>query len=198
MAEPPWQVGNEEQRWRGYLDSTTGDPNDPDTWILRNLVGARTWDELRIREDALVENRMVELAERPVSQTFDLDHLRALHHRLFQDVYEWAGELRTVNIAKGRPFLSREQIPGFIGELSAMLAQADYLRRADLDQFRGIAAEVCNAVNTAYPFRQGNGRTHRAFLGLIRKRGVCSSTRSSDRCGPVACPAHGTKARPLP
>lgn len=91
---------------------------DPSTGILRNLVGAQTWGELRRREDVRVEARVIELLTRPVPQTFDLDHLQALHRHLFQDVYPWAGELRTVDMGKraalgvaGPGFLPHAQVP---------------------------------------------------------------------------------------
>lgn len=54
MAQP-CEVGTEDEGWLGYLDPSTGDPCDSDTWQLRNLVGARTYDELRVAEDFLVE-----------------------------------------------------------------------------------------------------------------------------------------------
>ncbi len=68
-ADRPWAVGDVQQRWNGYLDPSTG--------IMRNLVGAQTWDELHRRENDLVEARALELLTRPVPQTFDLDHLQA-------------------------------------------------------------------------------------------------------------------------
>jgi cell filamentation protein len=71
--------------------------------LLRNKVGATTVVQLWAAENDLVEYRLAELRERPwlVSRTYDLAHLKALHRQLFQDVYEWAGELRTVGLAKG-------------------------------------------------------------------------------------------------
>ncbi len=54
-ADRPWAVGDHQQRWNGYLDPSTG--------ILRNLIGAQTWDELRRRENDLVEARALETSE---------------------------------------------------------------------------------------------------------------------------------------
>ena len=59
---------------------------------------ATTSDELRAAENDLLEFRLTELRSQPrlVSRTYDLTHLQHLHFQLFQDIYEWAGDLRTV------------------------------------------------------------------------------------------------------
>lgn len=97
MTQPnPWAVGDHDARWLGYLLA-------PGSTVLRNKVGATTLEALRVAENDLLEFRVAELRSQPrlVDRTYDLSHLKALHFHLFQDVYEWAGELRTVGIAKG-------------------------------------------------------------------------------------------------
>lgn len=84
----PWEIGTEHQRWDGYLDPDTWDP-EVGAPVLRNLVGARTYDELRQAEDVLVPMRAAELADLGLPATFDLDGLRSIHRQLFQDVYEY-------------------------------------------------------------------------------------------------------------
>ena len=73
---------------------------DPDTGLLRNLVGARTQGALDQAEGDLTYIRAVELQERPIRATGDLDEFRAIHWQLFQDVYPWAGEVQTVDLRK--------------------------------------------------------------------------------------------------
>lgn len=73
---------------------------DPETGLLRNKVGARTQQALDLMEGDLSFTRLVQLMEHPVPPTSDLNELRAIHRHLFQDVYDWAGELRTVDIRK--------------------------------------------------------------------------------------------------
>ena len=73
---------------------------DPDTGLLSNLVGARTKADLEAAEGALVFARLVQLVDHPVPATGDLDEFRAIHRHLFQDVYAWAGQLRTVDLRK--------------------------------------------------------------------------------------------------
>ena len=71
---------------------------DPTTGILKNKLGAKTSDELRAAEGDVICLAEVELEEIP--HTKDLAELRNIHQRLFGKVYDWAGELRTVNIRK--------------------------------------------------------------------------------------------------
>ena len=61
---------------------------------------ARTASELAASETQLVWARSLELTERPIGGRYDLTHLRALHRHLFQDVYPFAGDLRTVDLAR--------------------------------------------------------------------------------------------------
>jgi cell filamentation protein len=76
--------------------------------VLRNLVGERDQDRLNDIEEMTVKSRTFDLATQPVEGGFDLEHLQRIHHCLFQDVYAWAGELRTappfpVAMVKGGP-----------------------------------------------------------------------------------------------
>lgn len=73
----------------GSLDPSTH--LDPNTGILRNLVGAQTWTELRQREDVHAEPR-ARWSCSPGVADLDLDHLQALYRHLCQDVYPWAGK----------------------------------------------------------------------------------------------------------
>jgi cell filamentation protein len=92
----PWYTDDIERNWRGYLI--------PGTQVLRNRVGARTPEALQAAENDLVEARVIELREAPGllgARAHDLGYLQAIHRQLFQDVYDWAGDLRTVGIEKG-------------------------------------------------------------------------------------------------
>lgn len=156
----PWATGRDHaERWAGYLDRDTG--------ILRNLVGARTWEDLRVVEDRLVEWRAAQLLVTPVPATFDAAHLQGIHAHLFQDVYEWAGEFRTVNMGRpgGPRFEPYELIEANLHGVAEAIAGIDQLRGMDLGMARQVLPYVYDAVNTTHPFREGNGRTQRVFLG---------------------------------
>jgi cell filamentation protein len=140
-----------------------GDPYVyPGTRILRNKEDIRDADELARFERLMTAQRLreglpnVELSARGY---------RALHRHLFQDVYDWAGHDRTVEIAKGESLFC---LPQFIGpELNkrfAAIKSEHYLMALMPAKFAGRAAEHISELNAIHPFREGNGRTCRAFL----------------------------------
>ncbi len=110
---------------------------DPESGLLRNLVGVQTKSALDDAEGALAFARLVQLMDHPVKPTGDLDELRAIHRHLFQDVYAWAGEPRTVDIRKneeGAQFF----LPVSMIERAAMFAAGEL--RED-NELRGLPRE---------------------------------------------------------
>src|SRR5262245_56738836 len=144
---------------------------DPATGQLRNLVGARTESELAAAEGALTFVRAVELLERPPKATNDLAELQVIHKRLFQDVYEWAGQIRTVNMSKNipgaQPFLEVSRIGMGSGYAAEELRKDNLLRVMTREQFIQRLSHHYEAVNYVHPFREGNGRTQRMFWSRI-------------------------------
>jgi cell filamentation protein len=72
----------------------------PGTDTLRNKLGIIDPEELLREEYWLTEERLVEFEQFPTTKAFDLEDLRHVHRRMFCDIYEWAGELRTTWIRK--------------------------------------------------------------------------------------------------
>jgi cell filamentation protein len=145
---------------------------DPDTGLLRNRLGAITQEALDSAEADYGLARTVELVERPVKSTGDLRQLQAIHRRLFQDVYEWAGELRTVDIRKGSDpaaefFMPVSRLQSGAGFAFQELAEDNYLRGLDKDRFVSRLAHHYDQVNYLHPFREGNGRTQRILWAQI-------------------------------
>lgn len=82
-----------------YSDS---DPYlDPASGVLRNRLDIADEATLEQTEAAFVATRSYELSQTPLKGGFDLQHLLAIHRHLFDDIYDWAGQLRTVDIRKG-------------------------------------------------------------------------------------------------
>jgi cell filamentation protein len=147
---------------------------DPDTGLLRNRLGATTQEALDSAEADYGLARTVELVERPVKPTGDLRQLQAIHQRLFQDVYEWAGELRTVDMRKGNDpaaefFMPVSRLPSGAGYAFQELAEDNYLRSLDKDRFVSRLAHHYDQVNYLHPFREGNGRTQRILWTQIAR-----------------------------
>ena len=77
----------------------------PGTEVLINKLNIREASDLFQAEKELTYIRLQELQENPITGEFDFSHLKAIHRYIFQDIYEWAGRPRTVEIGKGNPFL---------------------------------------------------------------------------------------------
>lgn len=143
---------------------------DPRSGILRNRIGATDQATLDAREVEFTTARTFELTLRPEPGAFDLAHLQRIHARLFGDVYDWAGKLRTVDISKGSSTFAHH---GFLEPAAAdvfgRLARERHLRGLDRDAFSERAAEYLGDVNALHPFREGNGRAQRAFFGQLAR-----------------------------
>ena len=167
----PWQVGTEQERWDGYLDPAHFDPA-VGQHVMRNLVAATTYDELRHREDSFVGVRGATLRAHGIPTSYDLDGLREIHRHLFQDVYPWAGEVRTVDLAKGIPFAPPDRVEQIVDQVAQALRDTDLLRTVPEEQYAGALGSIYSVLNVAHPFREGNGRTQREFItALARESG---------------------------
>ena len=100
----------------------------------------------------------------------DYAHYRAIHKHLFQDVYSWAGQPRTVRISKGgNPFCFPENIEAQASKLFGQLKTKNRLRGLDSKAFADGAAHFLAELNAIHPFRDGNGRAQ-LFLMLLAER----------------------------
>ncbi|MBW0092439.1 Fic family protein [Pseudonocardia sp. KRD-184] len=147
--------------WDPYLDLDSG--------VLRNRLAITDRSELAQVEAELSGTRLVDLAGTDLAGHYDLAHLRAFHRHLFGDVYDWAGELRTVAIGKGAPFCSPQELPSAGERLFVQLARHHCLQGLDRDTFVDALAWLLGGINGLHPFREGNGRTQRAFLGQLAR-----------------------------
>lgn len=139
----------------------------PGTDVLRNMREIRDGDELEEFETRLTFLRGLQLASDPLVGAYDLSHLQAFHRYLFAGLYEWAGELRTVVLAKTDLFCLPEHIEAYGAEIFGEFAEEDRLRGLDREPFIGRLAHYLGDVNALHPFRDGNGRAQRAFFAQL-------------------------------
>jgi cell filamentation protein len=146
---------------------------DPDTGVLRNKVGARTQVVLDDAEGDLSFARLMQLMDHPPKATGDLNELRATHGLLFQDVYEWAGQVRTVDVRKnveGAEFFLPVSIIERAAAFAAEELRADnHLQGLDRDRFVDRLAHHYDQFNYIHPFREGNGRAQRVLWNRIAR-----------------------------
>jgi cell filamentation protein len=144
---------------------------DPKTGILRNKIGATNQEKLSKAEYLAVADRTLQLSVNPIKGNFDLKHLQAIHKHQFQDVYEWAGKVRTVNISKGNsPFARVDFIESYMKYVHRRLEKDNFLRELEKKEFVEKFTDVYGDVNAAHPFREGNGRSTRAFMAQLAEQ----------------------------
>jgi cell filamentation protein len=135
------------------------------TAILINKEGIRNQVELEAFERVMTAARLETLS---VNMPLTQDGYRQLHLHIFQDVYDWAGNYRTVNIAKGgHLFCLVPYIADLMTQRFASLQADGILASRSREDFVGRAAEHISELNAIHPFRDGNGRTLRAFLECL-------------------------------
>jgi cell filamentation protein len=137
---------------------------DPATGVLRNKLGLRTTGELEAAEREITHAALIFLKESPVPPSYDLRHLCAIHRRIFGDIYDWAGQLRTVAIAKGSWFCLPQYIESSAAETFQALHDESLLRGLPRETFTERLTFYLGEINAIHPFREGNGRAQRAFL----------------------------------
>ncbi len=116
----------------------------------------------------MVAWRSYQLIEKPIKGRFDLDHLKAIHLHLFQDVYEWAGELRDIDLSRDDSyFANHRHLIEAAGPIFAKLAEENYLQGLDAADFSTRAAYYLGELNALHPFREGNGRVQREFINHL-------------------------------
>lgn len=146
---------------------------DPETGVLKNRLGIRDEDTLEKAEATFVSLRSYELSQQPISGRFNLEHLKQLHFYLFQDIYEWAGKLRTIDISKGEShFAHYRHLETSANTLFNKIHQENCLQGLELEQFSIRLAYYFGEINVLHPFREGNGRVQREFITqLVRYNG---------------------------
>lgn len=123
--------------------------------VLRNLIGATYRDRLRAAEDDLVSVRSYEIAEDlELPGEYGWPLLSAIHGYLFQDVYDWAGRPRTVDISKvGGQFTPHGQIAAELERFAESLAASAQTRTRE--EFIAELARRYEQLNHIHPFREG-------------------------------------------
>ncbi|MDV8002195.1 Fic/DOC family protein [Rhodococcus sp. IEGM 1408] len=142
-------------------------PRDPYTdpsGALRNRLGITDPHILAEHERDLAFFRVVELERTPIEGRFDFAHLRAIHRHILQDVYDWAGELRTTDtgafgIPHARPQFLREELDRVFHQIATRPPST-----TDSDAATDTIAAHWSELTLVHPFRDGNSRSQRVFF----------------------------------
>ena len=130
---------------------------------LENKLGITSSPELAEAEERISKKKAVELFENGLLDSLEAGTfatLKAIHKYLFDEIYEFAGEVRTVNISKGNFRFAP------LMYLEAALQNIDKMPQSTFDEI----VEKYVEMNIAHPFREGNGRSTRIWLDCIFKK----------------------------
>jgi cell filamentation protein len=141
----------------------------PGTSILKNKLNIQDADTLDTMERKLTAIRLTEMKQKPITGTFDFDHLKAIHKFIFQDLYAFAGEVRTVGISKGFVFAQPSYIDEEANRLFKKLKNENFLNGLNKDRFCERLAYYKTELNVLHPFREGNGRSTREFIESLAR-----------------------------
>ena len=132
---------------------------------LENNLGLTSSADLAREEERISKKKAAQLFDRKLFDTFDVGTfagLAEIHQYLFEDIFDFAGEIRTVNLAKGdfrfAPLMY----------LQAALDNIDKMPQSNFDEI----IEKYVEMNIAHPFREGNGRSTRIWLNHILKNEI--------------------------
>lgn len=152
----------------------------PDSDVLKNLAGLQDSEELKNMEADYTLLRLSEIAEDESPTQFDFQTLCGLHYRIFQDVYEWAGKPRVINIEKAEAVLG--EISVIYSDCFDIVKDAEsILKRANRFEWKQVSFEdvVITLSNfmaelwKVHPFREGNTRTVVTFCCMfIEAQGI--------------------------
>ncbi len=136
----------------------------PDSTVLKNIPDIRDAAALELFEKRVTALRLDEVLEAIAHSPIALESWQIIHRILFQDVYAWAGEIRTVHLAKGNTvFAIPEHIESQAEKIFSSMASDDLSDPARLAYYFG-------ELNVLHPFREGNGRTQKLLFDEIVRR----------------------------
>jgi len=140
---------------------------DPKTSVLRNLANITDPNDLLFFESAAVIKRAKELELQPIAVQ-NAETLLDIHRYLFQDVYHWAGQKRTVEISKqGKPFFLTAYFDKGFAYIDTLITDYRKIDPANKSQLAEHLAVLLDSINYLHPFREGNGRTQREFIRVL-------------------------------
>ena len=143
----------------------------PGTTVLVNKLGLKCQQALDEAESVAVSLRLAQIESEAVDAPFTFAFYCDLHKRLFGDLYDWAGKLRTIDFSKkGTAFYPASEL--------CKIGNAKFARLQEMNEFRGLQpdrlvdeiTDFYHEINMLHPFREGNGRTQRLFFTLLLRR----------------------------
>ncbi len=152
----------------------------PGTDVLKNILNIKDKKTLDDAEADYVSLRLREVAEKPLPGNYNIEHLSKMHRYIFQDLYEWAGEFRTINIEKEEPALGglsveysdKAKIERDLSNALAKMTSRPWTNLSLEDKVKCFSEDLA-AVWKVHAFREGNTRVAVTFCcQFIEAQGI--------------------------
>ena len=141
----------------------------PDTGVLRNKLGITDSAALLKATTDSTVLRLAELHASPIRGGFDSAHLQAIHHHLNQDLYDWAGELRSIDAHS----VPASQVEKSLNSVLDRLSRENHLKGLSAEEWAGSASAYLYDLGTIQPFLAGNEVALQEFaVELARKNNL--------------------------
>jgi len=139
----------------------------PNCFTLKNKLNIKDEDLLEEAERQITAVKILDIKMHPVKGDLNFAHLVNIHKYIFEDIYKWAGEIRSVNISKGSQFCNYLFINNMAEEIFLKLKKENYLIGMPKEEVILRLSYYLGELNAMHPFREGNGRAQRVFIEYL-------------------------------
>jgi cell filamentation protein len=154
----------------GYSIEASSDSCYPNTTCLINKFNIKDDKKLAEIEAEITFAKAAVLESEEVRPPFDFEYYKSIHRFLFEDLYDWAGELRRVDISKkGTSFCPAKELEHLCKACFNRLQKENYFKDFSRERFVEEIVDFYVSTNFLHPFREGNGRTQRIFISKLIK-----------------------------
>ncbi|WP_180190238.1 Fic family protein [Acinetobacter sp. YH01009] len=146
--------------------------------ILNEPTTSRAQREFKQQiEKDITETRIYQLERDPIPGNYDFEHLAKIHEKIFEHIYDWAGEVRLDDISKRAiapdgnyeigHFLYKDQIFDEFDKFTKSIQEQDYLKNLDKETFVKAYSKLYAQINEIHPFEEGNGRATKLMMNQL-------------------------------
>lgn len=154
-----------------YSIESSNDSCYPGTSVLVNKLGIQNQDQLDENETLIVGVKSLQFELAPFPEPLDFDYYKKLHRFLFDELYEWAGTVRSIDLSKQHTrFCPASEIESLAGRMFSRIEQMDFLCGLPRNDFIAELTDFYSSVNYLHPFREGNGRIQRLYFRQLAQR----------------------------
>lgn len=139
----------------------------PNCFVLKNKLNIKDEGLLEEAERQITAVKILDLKMHPIKGDLNFEHLLNIHENICNDIYEWAGKTRSVNISKGSQFCNYMFINNMAEEVFSKLRKENYLIGLTAEEIITKLSYYLGEINAIHPFREGNGRAQRVFIEYL-------------------------------